>query len=198
MDYVILIVLFLILMYIYYYSELNTEPISLCYNNLCRKFNVHATFSDRHRAAKIIAELDNKVNILLAHLNKKYDCVDAAKDECEKIDRLRRGYNAGNIYEISPHNSFGFTSYTENKGDKLVLCLRDKDGKLHDINTLTFVTLHEISHIMNKHWGHGFEFWEVFRFILRNGIECGIYTPVDYSLNPVEYCGMMIDSSPIY
>lgn len=198
MELIIAIALVLVLMYIYYFSEFNTEPISYCYNELCRKYNVHKSFHDKVAAAKLIAELDNRVTTLLQHLEKKYTCAENAMEDCDKADRLRDGYDIRNVYEISPFNSFGFTSYTENKGDKLVLCLRDKRGKLHDINTLTFVMLHEISHIMNESWGHKFEFWQVFRFALRNAVECGIYVPVNYSVHPIDYCGMNINNSPLY
>jgi hypothetical protein len=77
----------------------------------------------------------------------------------ERVTQLMNNYDSDKIYEISPLNKEGNTSYTEDKA-RLVLCLREKeknmDGEhdLHDINTIMFVVLHELSHMMNREWGH--------------------------------------------
>lgn len=119
----------------------------------------------------------------------------------ERIAQLLKNYDPGNITEISPLNKSGNTSYTLNKS-KLVLCLRSKTPDasgvypVHDINTIMFVVLHELAHMMNNNWGHGPDFWNLFRFLIKKASEIGIYTPVDYSRYPVEYCGMRITSSP--
>jgi hypothetical protein len=96
------------------------------------------------------------------------------------------------------------TSYSENKGEKIVLCLRDKKNPpeypLVDLNTVMFVTLHEMAHLMtadlnaNKHTR---EFWANFRRLLEDAARLGVYSPVNYSRSPVEYCGMMITDSPL-
>jgi hypothetical protein len=61
------------------------------------------------------------------------------------------------------------TSYSENKGDKIVLCLRDKtappDYPLIDTNTVMFVVLHEMAHLMTAELNghkHTREFWANF------------------------------------
>ena len=92
------------------------------------------------------------------------------------------------------------TAYSENKGEKLAFCLNTtKEGnKLIDINTLTFVALHELSHIMTESIGHNQEFWQNFKFLLENAKASGIYNPVDYKKDPKEYCGMKINDNPYY
>ncbi len=113
-------------------------------------------------------------------------------------------YNKDNIYEISPRNKSNLTSYTENKGDQLVLCLREKhpnsDGiyDLHDENTIMFVVVHELTHIMNDTWGHGPDFWKLFNFMISNAVEAGVYIPVDYSMFPINYCGLHLNHNPLY
>ena len=67
-----------------------------------------------------------------------------------------------------------------------------------DENTLTFVALHELSHIASKSIGHTEEFWSNFKFILHEAEEIGIYKVVDYSKNNVQYCGMKITSNPYF
>jgi predicted metal-dependent hydrolase len=96
--------------------------------------------------------------------------------------------------------SSSYTSYSENKGERIVLCLRDKTTApypLVDANTIMFVTLHEMAHLMTVSSGHTQEFWTNFRRLLQDAMKAGVYTQVNYSRSPVEYCGMMITDSPL-
>ena len=70
--------------------------------------------------------------------------------------------------------------------------------KLIDINTLTFVALHELTHLMTTSIGQKKEFWDNFKFMLENATEDGIYDAVDYAKSPSEYCGLTIDSNPLF
>ena len=121
-----------------------------------------------------------------------------------RVMQLTDRYNVDQIYEISPLNAAGNTSYTENKGEKLVLCLREKEknnsgqNEFHDINLIMFVVLHELTHIMNDRWGHETQYWRMFKFVILNAAEAGIYTPVDYSKHPQVYCGMNITYNPYF
>lgn len=122
----------------------------------------------------------------------------------ERVIQLKSRYKVERISEISPLNPSGSTSYTENKGEKLVLCLRNKEPNVkgeyefHDINLIMFVVLHELTHVMNDRWGHKMQFWQLFKFVLQNAVECGIYKPEDYRKQPVRYCGMDITYNPYY
>jgi len=90
------------------------------------------------------------------------------------------------------------TSYSVNKGEELSFCLRSKKtGELHDINLLTYVGIHEISHIACPEIGHGDLFKKIFRMFALEGVNIGIYKKVDYSEIPIEYCGMILSSSII-
>jgi hypothetical protein len=93
------------------------------------------------------------------------------------------------------------TSYSENKGQRIVVCLRDKtktpEFPLIDINTVMFVMLHEMAHLMSETIGHTNEFWENFKRILHDAVKIGIYTPVNYTHKPTPYCGMVITNSPL-
>lgn len=93
------------------------------------------------------------------------------------------------------------TSYSENKGQRIVVCLRDKTKPptypLIDQNTVMFVLLHEMAHLMTETIGHTQEFWTNFRRILHDAVQVGIYTPVNYARSPVPYCGMTITDTPI-
>lgn len=97
-----------------------------------------------------------------------------------------------------------YTSYAVNKGEQLVFCLRIKKkdddfnqhNKLVPKNTILFVALHELSHLMTETIGHGEDFWRNFRFILKVAIDKNIYTRVDFNSNPQQYCGMKITDTP--
>jgi len=91
------------------------------------------------------------------------------------------------------------TSYSENKGEKIVVCMRDKAPpyRFVDDNTVMFVLLHEMAHLMTTTVGHTPEFWANFKRILHDGVKCGVYTPVNYTKTPTAYCGMTITDSPI-
>lgn len=91
------------------------------------------------------------------------------------------------------------TSYSENKGQRIVVCLRDKTKPgypLIEINTIMFVMLHEMGHLMTETIGHTPEFWSNFKRILDDGTKLGLYTSVNYARQPTPYCGMMITDTP--
>ena len=83
-----------------------------------------------------------------------------------RVKRLVKKYNPNNISESIEGSKY--TSYSLNKGEKIVLCLRSKtkEAKLTDINTLMFVLLHELAHIMTVSIGHT-KNWSNFKFILK-------------------------------
>jgi len=142
-------------------------------------------------AANLLAEVTQKCKELVKYVGKKYPNDDACQ-------RLVTGFNPKKISETLPTSEL--TAYSENKGEKIAFCLnKKKDGtKLIDINTLTFVAIHELSHIMTKSVGHKQEFWQNFKFLLENAKAANIYAPVDYKKEPEEYCGMTISDSAYY
>ena len=142
-------------------------------------------------AADLLARVTNKLKDLVKYMDKEYP-------DRENVKRLVKGFNPKKINEILPTSSY--TAYSENKGDKLAFCTTTtkKGDKLIDDNTLTFVGIHEIAHIMTKSIGHTKEFWANMKFLLKNAAKIGIYTPIDYKRKPKEYCGMKITDNPYY
>ena len=112
--------------------------------------------------------------------------------------RLIDGFNPKKVMETLPTSEH--TAYSENKGEILAFCLNASKNSttLIDENTLTFVALHELSHIGTLEVGHTPTYWQNFKFILENAVESGIYTPVDYKKKPAGYCGMTITDNPYY
>jgi hypothetical protein len=142
-------------------------------------------------AANLLASVTGKCKQMVLYMKEKHPTD-------PRVIRLVEGFNPKKISETLPTSEL--TAYSENKGEKLAFCLNTKkDGnKLIDINTLTFVALHELSHIMTETIGHKQEFWQNFKFLLTNAKEANIYQPIDYKKNPKEYCGMKINDNPYY
>ena len=142
-------------------------------------------------AANLLAQVTQKMKDMVAYMKEKHP------DE-PRTKRLVEGFNPKTISETLPTSEL--TAYSENKGEKIAFCLNTtKEGnKLIDLNTLTFVALHELSHIMTESVGHKQDFWQNFKYLLQNAKEAGIYNPVDYKKAPQEYCGMKINDSPFY
>ncbi len=82
----------------------------------------------------------------------------------------------------------GNSAYTENKS-VITLCLKDpENGKFYSMNTLMYVALHELGHIISKTHGHNQEFRENFARLLRRATKIGIYDPKIPI--PTTYCGI--------
>ena len=148
--------------------------------------------SEVQNAVDLLATVTKKCKQLVAYMNDKYP------DE-ERVKRLVDGFNPKKIMETLPTSQF--TAYSENKGEKIAFCLNKKKGEnenLIDEKTLTFVAIHELSHVMTVSIGHKSEFWENFKFLLENAKEAGIHQPVDYKSQPASYCGMDIHDNPYY
>ena len=143
-------------------------------------------------AAYLLAKVTQKCKKLVYYVSDKYP-------EQENTQRLKQNFNPTKITETLPTSSY--TAYSENKGEKVAFCLNKKKGNnnnLIDENTLTFVAIHELAHIMSKSIGHKSEFWSNFKFLLESAKEAGIHNPVDYKEAPQEYCGMKIHDNPYY
>ena len=142
-------------------------------------------------AADLLATVTQKLKKLVAYMKEKYP-------ERPNVERLVKNFNPQKVKEILPTSEY--TAYSENKGEKLAFCVTTtkKGNKLIDENTLTFVAIHEVAHIMTKSIGHKEEFWRNFKFLLTNAVDIGIYTPIDYKDTPAKYCGMKINDNPFY
>jgi len=144
------------------------------------------------KAADLLAKITERCKDLVAYVVDKYP-------NKENVKRLKENFNPQKISETLPTSSY--TAYSENKGEKVAFCLNKQKGdndNLIDENTLTFVAIHELSHVMTKSIGHKSEFWSNFKFMLESAKEAGIHNPVDYKKDPQEYCGMKIHDNPYY
>ena len=146
---------------------------------------------DKKEAADLLAQIIARFQKLLQHL-------ELTQSTDERTVRIIKNLNVDAISEGSENSSY--TSYSVNKGEKVIFCLRsrDKNNQLMDINTMMFVALHELAHISSVTVGHDTAFWANFKWLLENAIQIGIYEKQDFKSKPVEYCGIQITDSPLY
>ena len=114
----------------------------------------------------------------------------------EYIELMERNFNKKRtrIYEnnIDSNN----TSYSVNKGEEIVFCLRcKKTHKLHSINILVYVAVHEMAHTACPEIDHTPLFYKIFKFLLTNAITLNLYIYDNYNSNPIIYCGMNLHSN---
>lgn len=147
-------------------------------------------------SADALGTINLRIQTLIKFLDSKY------KNNNEYnhiIKKLKENYSPYMISEAAIDNRY--TSYTIDKQD-MYLCLRTRDSheKIYDINTLMYVTLHELAHLCNYSKsgvpieGHGPEFRKIFALLVREAIQLNLYQYRDYSRNPQEYCNIMITS----
>jgi hypothetical protein len=143
---------------------------------------------DKQEAADLLAELNKDMMKLINHLLKKFP-------DNEDIQRLYKNYDPAAISEGSPDS--GYTSYSINKGEKLVICIRNSDMSFVKKNIIVYPFVHELGHLMTSEVGHTPLFWKNFKFILQEAVDIGIYNKVDFKNNPTDYCSIKITSSVI-
>lgn len=156
-----------------------------------RVYNVQ-NLPDKQEAADLMAKIRGNIDKLFDSYKS-----DPASIADHRISVMIDRFKPDNMYENDI--TANTTSYSENKGDKIVLCIRDKQKpySLIDENTIMFVLLHEMAHLMTTTIGHTPEFWTNFRRILQDATKVGIYMQVNYAKDPVAYCGMEITDSPM-
>jgi len=176
-------IIFIYLIYQYHYYSKIEKIVSTVDN---RDYEVQIK-NDAQEAANLIAQIREKLILLVQHLIKSFPGED-------RTEQLQTNFKPDNIKEgIDDPN---YTSYSINKGEQIVLCLRT-NNKLMDLNTMMFVVLHELSHICTKSIGHTPEFWDNFKWILEEAINIGVYKKQEFKLNNVDYCGIKITNSPL-
>ena len=82
------------------------------------------------------------------------------------------------------------SSYTEDKSI-IYLCIRDESGHFYPTNTLMYVALHEIAHLINtQDFGHTDAYHKIFDKLLCTATNIGIYDP--NKPHTSWYCGVDI------
>jgi hypothetical protein len=143
---------------------------------------------DKQEAANLLARIRANLKGLVEHVKK------IAADDPRTL-RIVRNFNPDALSEGTDNTRY--TSYSINKGEKIVFCLRARDGskRLEDLNMMMFVAIHELGHICTEEVGHTPTFWDNFKWLLEHAVNVGLYQKQDFKNKPQEYCGMMVKSN---
>ena len=183
-----LILIFLILYFIY--TNLYTDD-NLIYERATFDNDYYwvRNMSDKSQAANTLAVIKSNMNKLIDYLQKNINQFPEQMSNIKDLVKRTR-----KIYIMETPKDEKFTSYTINKGEKIVFCLRSKVlHNIHDMNTLMYVVIHELGHCATVSYGHTAEFKENFKFLLVQANKIGIYKIQNYKRLPVDYCGMTIN-----
>ena len=205
-------VFIVLLMILYMYLETRSYEVIYTKSTIDDRDYLVRNLSDKTEAADLLAKIRVKLVKITDHLKgvddkqvKQYSnssddddkSSNILKETKEAFERLIERFQPDNISESTPNNKY--TSYSVNKGQKIVFCLRAK-GKEETLvaeNVIMFVAIHELAHIMTVSVGHTEEFWNNFRILLRVAVELKLYKNQDYSNSPVDYCGTKITDTPL-
>ena len=120
----------------------------------------------------------------LNELKKKLEILFNSKKSGEWTGNLEALNNRNVLDEIKLY--VGSKSYTINKS-RIYMCLKDSNGNYYDDNSLMFVLLHEISHVICNSIGHTDEFHKIFEDLLKEAEKVGIYSSKIPMIK--NYCG---------
>tara|TARA_A100001015_G_C15036770_1_gene736793 strand:- start:1613 stop:2203 length:591 start_codon:yes stop_codon:yes gene_type:complete len=188
----ILIILFLTIVFVFIY--IHSSEVSF-YNSESGEPFLVRNLDDKDKAANLLLKIKNNLKNLVSTCIKKFDKND--KDLVflkPYINTIKNKINFINFRESTDNSKF--TSYSINKGEEIVFCLRSKiDNKLHDINEMMYVAIHEIAHVGCPEIGHTPLFMKINKSILKKAVSFGFYKYKDYNNYPEEYCGIKLSNN---
>jgi hypothetical protein len=176
---------------VFYLKNNIYSEVEVVYSKIDGRGYVVKSLQSKRKAADILAKMNKRLIPLVEHMNRNTE----KKFDKNDVERLHGNFNPDNISEGTDKTNY--TSYSVNKGEKIVFCLRSRDGNntLVDINTLMYVAIHELGHLMTEEIGHPTSFWSNFKILLNEAVALNLYQPVDYATSPVKYCGIHIKST---
>jgi hypothetical protein len=193
----IIFFIIIIIIIIFLYFQISYTDMTYVVSNIDNKYYLVRNEKDKQQASNILARLKENIIKLSIYLHNNRN-MDVNKEYIEYIDRLYE--KAPSIYIVESTQDSIYTSYSINKGEQIVFCLRSRKdvNQLHDINLMMYVVLHEISHVACPVYdNHGPLFKKIFAFITINAISMSLYKKIDFANESKEYCGLIINESII-
>ena len=194
---------------------MSTAPYTLVLGLLGAGLAAFAYKQGSYDMANVTSTVDNQ-KYLVRNLPDKQDAADRLARTRAKLLRLIKELKTAHpdkafvkqlanfdcapsrFSESTPDASY--TSYSVNKGEKVYMCLRQRNEKeeLVDENIITFVAIHELAHIGTPEIGHTPSFWNNFGWLLKEAEAMKVYEFTNFAAHPVEYCGIKITDQPTY
>lgn len=134
----------------------------------------------------LLREINARCQILMGHLQRN------GLARSDPVFRaLFERFRSGKIIGMPPG---GDAAYTLDKGKEIRLCVPENP----EVETATFVMLHELAHVATPDRGHPPIFWKNFAKILEQAELAGVYRFQDFSSrSPGSYCGKRITYQPL-
>lgn len=203
---VFLIVVIILLFYCVKYFKYVRENLTYVRSSIDGVPYLVRDIPDKQKAADMLAQLKQR-SIELAE--KLYSNMDEAlrtskvisKEEHDEfreyITRLHQSVT--NIVYSENGNNNDYTSYSVNKGEQIVFCIRSKEtDEIYNVNLIMYVVLHELAHVACPIYdNHGPLFRKIFAFLVEFAIKTNLYIYIPFDKSPVQYCGMTITDSII-
>lgn len=152
---------------------------------------------NKHKKALMLTNDSNKKKIM-THLLDDIEsivnyCVQHNYPSTSAAQQLWRNWTTVMLHETTFKDH---VAYVVDKNKEFKLCITDTKGDIENTNTMRFVVLHELSHMMSYSYGHNDEFQRNFIALLRIATHLGLYEPEYFSQKPVTYCGTNVTISP--
>jgi hypothetical protein len=183
----ILIIMFLSIVFVFIF--IHSSEVSFQESFSGEQYLVR-NLDDKDKAADLLYNIKTRLKKLIDYINN--DCL---KNETERTKFI-------NQYNKSILNKFNYIIFREstdnsiNKGEEIVFCLRSiPDNKLHNINELMYVAIHEIAHVGCPEIGHTSLFKKINLELLKYAIDCGVYSYKNYNALPEQYCGILLSNN---
>jgi hypothetical protein len=176
--------------------------------------------STKQASAELLRYVDESIIHLRNHIKAKYtdDYLSSLTPtpKAAVLAQIRRrvmAYSSSSLVEHYPSKPTVDVSYNLDKGSKIAMCVRKWSGAVDNSssveyqkkNDILFVALHELAHSLNcdesayqcgDSYGHDNMFWYIFKQLLDEASEAGIYQATNYAKSPVNYCSLDITYSP--
>jgi hypothetical protein len=193
------IVSVLVVGYIFYkYVYDGTEQLT---SNIDKRSYRVRKGADMQLKADILAILNGKFQIIVNNLKNDPNYL-----QDTAVQRLISNWESGvTLKEIG--NMENDAAYVINKRD-MSFCLQKTKNEvvLEELNLITYVGIHELSHIMSEEIGHGPEFIKNFEFLLNYAKQIVYYDPLLKRQLPLyiqlnklntkdSYCGVNLENS---
>ena len=148
----------------------------------------------------LVNNVDPELSVsILSHIHDSlcYLCCNLSSQSDPALQKIAKAVSTGMRLEENPRKfpKKNMTSYSVNKGDKIVMCIIDyrySPPIPFDMNTIMYVALHELAHIGDNNTGHTNSFKRVFSLILTEAERLRIWTPSGAGGAQTFYCGINI------